>query len=219
MTTTMKLEAVMRSEARCKAAETCPRLKIRELYFEPNPHTEVWWRKERGFYKKGVDRRVVFVAESPSGAWGNAKEAHFTVAGQKGLRNWAATGRDERFTQFRIKYGFQDCLMTDAVKCGAPSTPAQINGKEAAACSKFLRQELEILRPTVVACLGGEAMRLFIEHTLPYLSFSPVPIRLHHYSYRGTLKELNARWQTQVNRIRAALKARGVSATHPEFTR
>jgi uracil-DNA glycosylase len=186
------LKALLKQEAACKQRGTCSRLAIRELYFEPNHETLAHWANEYGFYKQGIDRRVVFIAESPSDRKGRADAPHFSVNGAKGWRCWDYTGQDKRFREFRVKNGLQNCLITNAVKCGVPlpSTPAHLTTKEAQCCSRFLRQELEAIRPIVVACMGDSAFRIFMEHTLPCLSFTPVPILLTHYSARGSLEGL-----------------------------
>ena len=124
---------LIKAEAECKARGTCPRLAIRELYFEPNPGTRSHWFERYGFYGAGIDRRVMFVAESPSDRRHRADAADFEVNGLKGWRCWDYTAQDERFRAARQRYGFEHCLITNAVKCGLPrpSTPANLTGSEA----------------------------------------------------------------------------------------
>jgi hypothetical protein len=58
---------------RCKASggqragtrAICDSLRFRTQYFEPNPATLGHWRDVHGFYKPDIDRRVLFVCESP----------------------------------------------------------------------------------------------------------------------------------------------------------
>jgi len=48
----------------CKAKKTCPALKTRQFYFEPNSRTASFW-KEHGFWSSTIDYRLMFVCESP----------------------------------------------------------------------------------------------------------------------------------------------------------
>ena len=52
----------------CKERRTCRALRVRSFYFEPNPVTVGDWRAgtdEFKAYAGPIDRRVVFVCESP----------------------------------------------------------------------------------------------------------------------------------------------------------
>ena len=102
--------ARIHSEIRlCKLNATCPNLNSRSYYFEPNPDTAARWADE-GRFTKGIDRRVMFVCESP-GPQG-------IDAGVNTQRCWALTTQDARFKDVREKYGLQDCYITNIVKCG-----------------------------------------------------------------------------------------------------
>lgn len=198
-------------EARCKAAASCPRLTIRELFFEPNPFTIEKWQREHGCYRQGLDRRVVFICESPSDRRHRDDPADFKVRGVKGWQCWNTTPQDARFRSARERYGFQDCLVTNAVKCGVPrpSTPANLTDEEANRCAGFLADELRLLQPSVVACLGNSALQIALEHVLPALTFTPLPVLITHYSFRGSASELEQRWRKDFARLRRALTARG----------
>jgi hypothetical protein len=45
--------------------ELCSDLRFRSQYLEPNPGTIEHWREEHHFYKPDIDRRVLFLCESP----------------------------------------------------------------------------------------------------------------------------------------------------------
>lgn len=160
------LKRIIAAEARCKAVNTCERLTVRELFFEPNPYTLETWRREHGFYEAGIDTRVVFVCESPSDRRSRDDDPEFEVKGQKGWTCWNYTAQDKRFREARVRHGFQHCFVTNAVKCGKPkpSTPAKLTPKEAADCSVHLAAELHVVRPVVIACLGENALRIVLEH-------------------------------------------------------
>ncbi len=205
------------NEARCKVARTCPRLEVRELFFEPNPFTIEAWRRNHGFYVQGIDRRVVFVCESPSDRRDRNDAADFEIAGQRGWVCWNYTAQDRRFREARVRHGFQDCLVTNAVKCGrpTPSTPAELTDEEAENCSAHLIAELTAVRPIVVACLGDSAFRIAVLRVLPRLAFAPLPVLLSHYSYRGKLETLRQRWDREFGVTKTALEARGLSQDTP----
>ena len=214
-----ELQDLLQREAACKQGKTCPRLEVRELFFEPNHHTLSHWRKHGTgpFYTNGIDRRLVFVAESPSNRRPRSDAADFNVGGQRGWRCWDYTRQDANFREARERHGFQDCLITNAVKCGPLRLPAKLTDKEASSCSQFLRAELEAIKPFIVACVGGSAMKLFQSHTLPSLSFNPVVVRVPHYSFRGGKTAFLARWDAEFARIKVALAARGVSPDEPLY--
>ena len=65
MTHDMSWPDIVAAEANCKRSGKCPRLGIRELFFEPNPYTLHVWQESHHFYEKGLDRRLVFLAERP----------------------------------------------------------------------------------------------------------------------------------------------------------
>jgi len=211
------LQQLLQNEARCKAACTCQRLTIRELFFEPNPHTVETWQSEHRFFEKGIDRRVVFICESPSDRRDRAEGEHFEVAGQKGWICWNLTGQDRRFHRARVHHGFQHCLITNAVKCGLPkpSTPSNLTKEESENCAVHLVAELTAIQPVVVACMGGRAFDIAVKYSLPKLAFTPLPVLLNHYSHRGSSDVLDERWAEQFGIIRLALGSRGISPDEP----
>lgn len=200
-----RLTQVLADEAKCKARPTCPRLGVREVFFEPNPGTLGRWQSEHQFYAAGIDPRVVFVCESPSDRRARDEPAHFTIEEQRGWICWNLTSQDARFRKMRVKYGFENCLITNAVKCGLmrPSTPANLTREEVGNCAIFLRQEIEAVHPRVLACLGGAADRIVREHVLPHLSWVLPAVRLTHYSHRCSDKELFERWERELMLVNA----------------
>lgn len=199
---------ILHDEAACKRAETCPRLEIRHLFHEPNVHTLPVWNEEHGFYQDGLDRRVIFVCESPSDRRDRTDPPHFTVDGHPGWICWNLTWQDRRFREARARHGFQNCLITNAVKCGLvrPSTPAKLTHEEISSCVGFLRREILAVRPRAIACMGGSAFRIVQEHVVPWLPYPAVALRLTHYSHRCGHAELRRRWDEEFGRIRAVVE-------------
>ena len=203
--------------AACKAGGKCPRLAVRELFFEPNPRTLSVWQAKNGFYASGIDRRVVFVCESPSEVR-RYTPPEFVVGGVEGYRCWSGHNpKAVPFLEVRERFGLQNCLVTNAVKCGVPrpSTPSRLTEIEMKNCSSFLGRELESVRPEVVACVGGKARAIFERYSRRRLSFSPAIVQLTHYSFRGSSAERDRRWQAEFERVRGELRERSVSAERP----
>lgn len=199
-----QLLGILEDEAACKRARTCSRLEIRHLFHEPNEHTLPTWQREHAFYREGIDRRVVFVCESPSDRRDRTEKPHFVVDGQPGWICWNLTWQDKRFREARVRYGFENCLITNAVKCGLvrPSTPAKLTDEEISACAGFLAREIATVRPAVVACMGGSPYRIVREKVLPRLNYPPAVLRLTHYSHRCSNQELRHRWDEEFDRLR-----------------
>ncbi len=95
--------------------------------------------------------------------------------------------------------------------CRPKKLPADLQPEEARACSRFLAEELEMIRPTVVACMGESAFWIAMEHTLPNLSFSPLPVLLTHYSLPSSARRLFGRWEVEFERVNRGLRARRVA--------
>ena len=210
---TEQLTQVFNDEARCKANRMCERLAVREYFFEPNDATLGVWVQRNGLYREGIDRRVVFVCESPSQI-DKTQVPDFLVGGIAGYRCWAGYNpRSAPFLAARKRYGFENCLITNTVKCGVPrpSTPAHLTMSECRACAPFLVREIETVQPTVVACVGGSARRIFDEYTLARLSFRPSIVTVTHYAFRGTAVEREARWKTEFGSIQRALVRAGLT--------
>jgi len=206
----VQLNQILAAEAACKGSRTCPRLTIRELYFEPNRGTLQAWRDAHGFYSRGIDTRLMFVCESPSDRRDRAEPPHFDVDGQPGWICWNLTWQDARFREMRIKHGLENCLITNAVKCGLerPSTPLNLTETEITNCADFLRQEVEAVCPRVLACLGGAAYRIVQEQVIPRLPVLVPAVQLTHYSHRCSNEELFSRWDRELLNVKAHLQRR-----------
>src|SRR5712692_7315168 len=98
-------QELMRDIRSCKEARTCPSLTSRGYYFEPNPVTIDQWRAD-GLYNATIDRRVVFVSESP-GKTRSSEDAKVT------FRCWTNTWQDDQFRRAREKHGFLSCYLTN----------------------------------------------------------------------------------------------------------
>ena len=214
------LALILRDEARCKAAATCPRLPVRSRFHEPNVETLATWRERDGFYRNGIDRRVVFICESPSQT-PDPPAPDFVVEGVAGYRCWSGYNarNTQHFTELRQQYGFEHCFITNVVKCGVRKDKP--DARETALCSRFLWRELSLIQPHVLAVLGVKTLELLMESMnswpTPNAS-SPVIIRIQHYSVtsRGTTEaELQRRWANEMAQVQAALRARGQPVDAP----
>lgn len=91
-----ELDKVLKGIHNCKRNSTCPELRCRKYYFEPNSQTIDQWHK-KGLYKEGIDTRVMFVCESPGGlACNNAEHDDIEI-----VRCWDITEKDEPFFEVR----------------------------------------------------------------------------------------------------------------------
>lgn len=215
----LRWDELLAAEGACKSSSNCTRLGVRELFFEPNPGTIAGWKQDRRLFCRGLDRRVVFIAERPSDRRPRDSAADFFAGPQRGWRCWDFTSQDERFREGRARYGFQHCLVTNVVKCGLLGKNASLRPlpEEAASCSGFLVNELELVRPAVVACLGKSALKLFLRFTLPKLSFTPCPVLLTRYSSRNSKEGLFQQWDPEFEILKTALSSRGISTHAPDF--
>ena len=217
--TESELARIFEATALCKADKTCPRLTVRGNFFEPNPETVEAWRR-RGIYGQGVDRRVMFVCESPSSTYdGSAPD--FRVQGIGGYRTWA--GRNRRtipFFDIRKRYGFENCLITNSVKCGCPGPVTnKPSNEEIERCSVILQSEIQAVRPGVVACLGGNAFK-YATPALAKLTITPTPaqILVTHYSAWKSPEALKKEWTAQFEEIKRELERRGMSPETPVYS-
>ena len=160
----------------CKASKRCPSLKIRQFYFEPNPFTISRWKSEKGLFAKVIDRRVVFVCESPG------PSAHESQIGSIETCFYNSP-RDDRFGKARLKYGLANCYMTNTVKCGVRRGTKHTQS-EVESCRGFLVREIDLLRPQIVVGVGGNAYRTIRTDTLSHLETPPVMFQITHYSSR-----------------------------------
>ena len=161
---------------KCKERNTCPALTRLPYYFEPNPKTTKEWRKE-GMYLRGIDPRVVFVCESPGGSGRNRGPREIT-------RCFIGGRYDRRFQDVRVKYGLQNCYITNTVKCGVRKEKEH-SGTELDACIPFLIQELELIQPRIAVGVGENAMRTLMARVAPQLDVPLCFFEITHYSMRG----------------------------------
>lgn len=205
----------------CKDSETCSRLSVRARWFEPNPGTLRSWRVD-GKYLRGVDRRVVFVCESPTK---RTLGLTFDVPGVRtqGARCWGGDNAfvTDDFWLVRERYGLGSTWITNVVKCGATASARPVS-EEVRACSPFLKRELELIQPAVIALVGKsktvEMFRESMEQSRPVFTTSPTVIPITHYAYarrpggRGRMMEI---WQPEFEQIRRELDRRGL--TKPQW--
>lgn len=167
--------ALMDDILKCKKARRCPSLDIRQYYFEPNPSTIADW-KIKNLFVEGIDRRVVFVCESPGSS------AHKAPIGSVETCFYQSP-RDKRFEEARCKYDLQNCYITNTVKCGVRQG-AKHTQSEVEACRSFLVREIDLIRPQVVVGVGNNAYHTIRTDTVSYLEAPPIVFQITHYSSR-----------------------------------
>ena len=180
----------------CKEARTCPSLASRRYYFEPNPCTAQEWREKERVYLSGIDPRVVFVCESP-GKFGSDDQA-------APLRCWAKanTWRDKRFREALERYGFANCYITNAVKCGVREG-RQHKKCELTRCRRWLVRELKLIQPLVVVGVGENAYRTLCQDVLHLLDSPPEISKITHFYFRG---DVWPRWEQEFPQLQRLLE-------------
>lgn len=138
------IEELWNDVGRCKAAETCPRLVVRTYWFEPNPGTIDQWQREARF-SPSIDRRVVFVCESPTTHAAGPPDFDVPAAKTSGWRCWGGYNASvtDDFWTMRTRFNLQNCWITNVVKCGAGPGREKPDEREVGNCSVFLKRELE----------------------------------------------------------------------------
>ena len=180
----------------CKSSNACPFLRTRQFFYEPNGRTAPSW-KEKGSFATGIDRRVMFVCESPgpSAAPGSPTTPE---------RCWSITPRDRRFQEVRKKYGPESCYLTNTVKCGV-RRGRQHSPSEVEACKLFLVREIDLVKPQVIVTVGNNAERTLREYVLrpDLLPRPPRLFRITHYSCRRNVWKA---WDNEFPRLIELLK-------------
>lgn len=168
-------ELLFRDIQNCKADRTCPSLKTRQFYFEPNSRTAPFW-KESGCFSEHIDYRLMFICESPgpSAEEGNAEDLKPCFYGSP---------RDLRFQKVRQKYGLVNCYITNTVKCGV-RRGGKHSRAEVEACRKFLVRETNLVEPMIIVGVGGNAFRTVRTEVLGHLKTAPILFQITHYSSR-----------------------------------
>lgn len=181
----------------CKQRKTCPELTTRALYFEPNPSTAAEWA-ERSLFLRPIDRRVMFVCESPSN-WTDRGESLEPVA------CWADDGhRSRRFQSVRERFGFADCFLTNSVKCG-PRRGGCHTEEELQACAPFLIREIELISPEVLVGVGGNATWALQRILSVRESRIPALHSITHYSARWSDERLEKKWKSEFTALQVLL--------------
>jgi len=219
----MSLEKIFKDIAFCKGKKTCPRLKVREGFFEPNPGSlRFWATKREKYYLDGIDTRVIFVCDCPSNRRDRDSKGDFFAPGNiKGWIWWTAgTSQSKKFLIARREKGFQHCLIVNTIQCGPLDLPANITEKELSNCIGNVLRIIEFVRPPVLVAMGEMAAKRLLDEVVPRLHYSPVVLRMTHYSYRGRrgkTESLHERWEREYCRLRQALTNRGYSSTKPHL--
>ncbi len=194
---------LFREIKRCKDARRCPDLKSRCYYFEPNPDTISEWMQKEKFYVHEIDRRVMFVCESPGKQFAT-ENLSCTI------RCWNGTGgtaQDKVFKKARMDNDFSNCYITNTVKCGFRIGRTKHLEQEIERCLPFLKREINLINPSVIIGVGNNAYHTLRWKVLPHLENPPVLFQITHYSSRGNEKK---RWEVEfpelmrlLNRLRS----------------
>lgn len=172
----------------CKNRQTCPNLSSRGYYYEPNYETISKWKQE-GLYKGFLDRRVIFVCESPG--------PQFTNEATSISRCWARTKQDKRFLKARTEYGLHDCYITNSVKCGVRKRSRHTE-IEITSCLKYLLKEIELIEPMVAVAMGGNSHYVLRNHIMAQMEYPPIIFQMTHYSARG---DVWSRWKNEFKEL------------------
>lgn len=187
----------------------CKDLECRVFYFEPNKDTIKKWREKQKFYKKGIDRRVIFVAERPGPTPGlipHDTTVHRIFCVENDSRPGVAR-KLERCHQVRKQYGLENCYLTNIVKCSRFTGTDSPCVHEINECSKHLIREIEIINPEAVVAVGDfqdktlrtEPFKAFIEDKGRKLH------KITHWAFRGirgSKETLSERWDREFTELK-----------------
>jgi hypothetical protein len=191
-------DEVLQKLRKCKDKKTCEGLSCRGFYFEPNRKTIQKWQEE-GLYKKGIDRRVIFVCESPGpGSYIDPEDIDVKRCWSEENANPRSKGRLKRFRKLRESYGFENCYITNVVKCG-PRNGSYHSQEEIKECSKFLAKELEIIQPRIIIAVGRNAENILRKCHMELIKSQGCElIEVMHYSRGNPQRD----WDKQNKKIK-----------------
>jgi uracil-DNA glycosylase family 4 len=122
------------------------------------------------------------------------------------------------FWKMRTRYNFENCWITNVVKCGAGPGRGKPDDREVANCSVFLKRELEAIQPAVIALVGKrdtpDMFRKAMNASQAVFDQQPMVTPITHYSYarrpggRGRMLEV---WTHEFEAIKAELDRRGLT--------
>ena len=190
---------LMQEIKECKEKRTCPQLKIRCHYFEPNSQTvnNVW--KDKEFYRGKINNDVMFFCESPGGQKPKGKKCKDNNTEVSAC--WVTTSQDDKFEKARESNGFKDCYITNSVKCGVRKGSRHTD-EEIDECSKFMLKEIILIKPRVVIAMGANAYFALKRHVKEDLPESPVIFKLTHYSAR---EDIESKWKYEFEALKQLL--------------
>jgi uracil-DNA glycosylase family 4 len=210
-------DEVLRELKECKKGKlagqnwtTCKDLSCRAFYFEPNKCTIKKWQEKDGFYKKGIDRRVLFVLERP-GPKPEVKEEDISVKrcfSEENANN-GAKRKLKRFLDVRKQKGLENCYMTNIVKCSKYSENKHPSVDEIDECSKHLIKEIGIIQPEVIVAVGGGQYDILRRKPFKALIESQ-GYKIHkitHYAFRGSIEELWERWDREFKELKGKISS------------
>lgn len=188
-------DEVLRKLKKCKKGKTCKGLTCRAFYFEPNRFTINKWRED-GLYKKGIDRRVIFVCESP-GPNSPPEDDDIDVKRCWGEENANPDSiwRLKRFHKLRESYGLENCYITNVVKCG-PRKDKSHDMKEIINCSKFLEKEIEIIKPKLIIAVGRKAEKILRKYHMELIKSQGSELfEVMHYSIGNPQRDWDKKYK------------------------
>lgn len=144
----------------------------------------------------GENPRVVFVGEAP-GAEEDRLRLPFVGRSGKLLDEWIDY----------LGLGTEECYITNVVKCRPPENRDPTK-EEVAACEPFLHEQLKLLEPEVVVCVGRFAMNVFFPKKKGILKESGKLVDKQYYiiphpSY--FLRRGGTGWEEYLNELRLLL--------------
>lgn len=181
----------------CKTAKTCPALRTRQFYFEPNKFTALSW-KDNALFTGRINYRVMFVCESPGPSAMEGKANDIEPC-------FYFSSRDHRFQEARSKYGLGSCYITNTVKCGV-RRGTQHTMSEVEKCRRFLLREIDLIDPQVIVGVGGNAYRTLRKEVLGQMKNPPILYQITHYSSRRNPRKSWDKEFPDLNRLLATLR-------------
>ena len=112
----------------------------------------------------------------------------------------------------RVRYGFENCFLTDVVKCGVRRGGRHTDA-ELDACGDFLARELDLVRPMVA--VGNNAM-FALRRVARRMKDPPVLFQITHYSARGNKAERE--WPHEMAELRRLLELLRPRSGRPQCT-
>ena len=192
----------------------CKDLTCRAFYFEPNWCTKREWREEEGFYKKGIDRRVIFVGERPgpnNEVLPNDTEIYSCFKVNNANRRVSVARKLKRFHDVRKKYGLENSYLTNIVKCSKFSGTNKPSVDEINECSKHLINEFKIIQPEVFVAVGDFQYKILGSKKFKFKALIEAQggklHRITHWAFYRSEKELLDNWDREFKELKGKISS------------